>query len=258
MRHLGYPAHVAPGSSSSRQTDSGRGTTFRPDIEGLRAIAVVAVMLYHAGLAFLPGGFAGVDIFFVISGFLITSLMIREVTATGRLRLSAFWARRARRLLPAATLALLFSAMLAVWVLPDSDRSAFGGDIVAAATYVVNWRLGYRSVDYLAQDVGSSPVQHFWSLAVEEQFYIVWPLLIVAVLLLFRVRWRRALAGTIGLLGAGSFLFALYYSVAQPGLSFFVSTTRAWELSAGALVALALPQVVRIPALLRTAVAWGG
>nr|WP_227467988.1 acyltransferase family protein [Nocardioides lijunqiniae] len=231
---------------------------FRPDIEGLRAVAVLSVLIYHAGLAWVPGGYVGVDVFFVISGFLITSLMVREVERTGRLSLVGFWARRARRLLPASTLVLVFSAVVALVCLPVNTRKEFGGDIVAAAGYVVNWRLGLRAVDYLAENVGASPVQHYWSLAVEEQFYVVWPLLIAALVALFRARWRAALLVGIAVVTVASFVFTLSYAVEQPGLAFFVSTTRVWELGVGALLALALPTLVLLPSAARGVLGWLG
>ncbi|MCW2853067.1 MAG: acyltransferase, partial [Nocardioides sp.] len=231
---------------------------FRPDIEGLRAVAVLSVLIYHAGLAWVPGGYVGVDVFFVISGFLITSLMVREVERTGRLGLTGFWARRARRLLPASTLVLVFSAVVAFAVLPVNTRRDFGGDIVAAAGYVVNWRLGLRAVDYLAENVGASPVQHYWSLAVEEQFYVVWPLLIAAMVTMFRTRWRPALLVGIAVITLASFVFTLSYAAEQPGLAFFVSTTRIWELGVGALLALALPALVRLPAAALGVLGWAG
>ncbi|WP_245156091.1 acyltransferase family protein [Nocardioides sp. 503] len=232
--------------------------SFRPDIEGLRAVAVLSVLIYHANLAWVPGGYVGVDIFFVISGFLITSLMVRQVERQGRLGLADFWARRARRLLPASTLVLVFSAVVALVCLPVNTRKDFGGDIVSAALYVVNWRLGAREVDYLAENVGASPVQHYWSLAVEEQFYIVWPLLIAALVALFRTRWRPALLVGITAVTVASFVFTLSYTVAQPDLAFFVSTTRIWELGVGALLAIAFPVLVRLPAALRGALGWVG
>ncbi|MBM9460647.1 acyltransferase [Nocardioides sp. zg-536] len=230
----------------------------RRDIEGLRAIAVLSVLVYHAGLAWLPGGFAGVDVFFVISGFLITSLMVREVEQRGRLRLARFWARRARRLLPAGTLVLAFSALVTVFCLPAGDRKPFGGDIVAAAFYLVNWRLGDREVDYLAEDVGASPVQHYWSLAVEEQFYIVWPLLIALVVALVSQRRRLALFATVAVLTLASFAWTLHYVQEVPGQAFFVSTTRVWELGVGALLAVAYPVLVRLPQWLRQVAGWAG
>jgi peptidoglycan/LPS O-acetylase OafA/YrhL len=219
---------------------------------------VVSVLIYHAGLAWTPGGYAGVDVFFVISGFLITSLMLREVEGTGRLSLLDFWARRARRLLPASTLVLAFSGVVAYLWLPVTSRRDFGGDIVSAALYVVNWRLGLREVDYMAENVGVSPVQHYWSLAVEEQFYVVWPLLIAALVVLVRSRRRIALLVGVGVLTVASFVFTLSYAVEQPGLAFFFSTTRVWELGVGALLAIAYPILLRLPAGGRAVLGWVG
>ncbi|MDN5744932.1 MAG: acyltransferase [Nocardioidaceae bacterium] len=247
-----------PGDNSDAGAHDLRRRGLRADIEGLRAVAVCSVLLYHAGVAWTPGGFVGVDVFFVISGFLITILMLREVHHTGRLALVRFWARRARRLLPASALVLVFSAVVTLLWLPVTSRKEFGGDIVSAALYLVNWRLGYREVNYLAEDVGASPVQHFWSLAVEEQFYIVWPVLIALVIGLFRRRKALAPLMTVFVLSAASFVWTLHYSVAQPGLSFFVSTTRIWELGVGALVAAAYPRLARLPRWLRECLAWGG
>jgi len=232
---------------------------FRPDIEGLRAIAVVSVLIYHAGLVWTPGGYVGVDVFFVISGFLITSLMVREVERRGRLSLADFWARRARRLLPASALVLAFSAVVAYAWLPVTSRRDFGGDIVAAALYVVNWRLGSREVDYLAENVGASPVQHYWSLAVEEQFYIVWPLIVALVVLLVRSHRRLALSLVVGALSVASFVYTLSFAVEQPGLAFFFSTTRIWELGVGALLAIGYPTLLRVvPPLVRGLLGWAG
>lgn len=248
-------------TSSALATPSpgdGGPSTLRRDIEGLRAVAVVAVLAYHAGVSWLPGGFVGVDVFFVISGYLITLLMLREVARTGRLRLRDFWARRARRLLPAGTFVLLFSAFVTVMWLPVTSRREFGGDIAAAALYAVNWRLGYREVDYLAEDVGLSPVQHYWSLAVEEQFYVLWPLLVAGVAALAGRRHRAALFAVVLALTATSFAWAVHYSVDQPGLAFFVSTTRLWELGVGALLAVAAPAVRRVPSAVRAVLGWLG
>ncbi|WP_134774627.1 acyltransferase family protein [Ornithinimicrobium flavum] len=154
---------------------------FRADIEGMRALAVLGVLLWHAGVRFLPGGFTGVDVFFVVSGFLMTSLLLEEARARGRIDLGRFYARRARRLLPAALAALVGTALLTVAFLPRSRWAETGADLVASATYLVNWRMAWRSVDYLDIERAPSPVQHYWSLAVEEQFYVVWPILLLLV-----------------------------------------------------------------------------
>ena len=238
--------------------------SYRPDIEGLRAVAIGLVLVYHAGLPWLPGGFVGVDIFFVISGFLITGVMLREVAETGRLSLVGFYARRAKRLLPATVLVLVTTAVLTVVFLPISQRSIFGGDIAAAAGYVVNWRLADRAVDYLAEDTGASPVQHFWSLAVEEQFYVLWPVLVVLLLLAARrlspgrgARHRTLLlSGGLVAIVVPSFLWATHLTATSPSVSFFVTTTRLWELGIGAGVALALGLLARLPR--RAAVTLGG
>lgn len=158
----------ARGSNGPRSEKPEHRKGYRPDIEGLRAVAILLVLLYHAGLPFLPGGFVGVDVFFVISGFLITGLLIRELERDGRISLARFYARRARRLLPATAVVLVVTAILTWLTVSVVEWRNFGFDIVGSALYVVNWVLAGRAVDYLAEDVGPSPVQHFWSLAVEE------------------------------------------------------------------------------------------
>ncbi|GLY15907.1 acyltransferase [Kineosporia sp. NBRC 101677] len=209
-----------------------RAGTFRGDIQGLRAVAVLVVLLYHTGLG-PSGGFIGVDVFFVLSGFLITGLLVREHEKTGRISLPQFWARRARRLLPASALVLLVTCVGARWYLPASQWQSIGQDAMAAAAYVVNWRLAAESVDYLAEGSLASPLQHYWSLAIEEQFYVVWPLLL-SVLLLAR---RRAVAtAVIGLVVVVSLTLALTTYSAQ---TYFTTHTRVWELAAGALCAVA-------------------
>ena len=234
------------------------GHDVRLDIEGLRAIAIGTVLAFHAGLPWVGGGYVGVDVFFVLSGFLITGLLVREVNQSGRVRLGRFWARRARRLLPASALVLAFSVFV-TWVwLPLTQRPPFGMDIVSSALYVVNWRLAARSVDYQAEDIVASPVQHFWSLAVEEQFYVIWPLLILAVAVVFARRrvWGAFLA--LSTITVVSFAHSVHQAEASPDTAFFVSTTRVWELGVGALLALAATRVVRVPAGFRAAAGWIG
>src|SRR5690606_38626995 len=140
----------------------------RGDIEGLRAIAVMMVLLYHAGVPGLSGGFAGVDVFFVISGYLITGLLVREAARDGRISLRQFYARRARRLLPAASLVLAVTAVAGYALLPRGARGELGDDVLGSTFYVVNWVLSAREVDYLAEDSAPSLLQHYWSLSVEE------------------------------------------------------------------------------------------
>jgi peptidoglycan/LPS O-acetylase OafA/YrhL len=229
---------------------SGAAAHQRADIEGLRAVAVGLVLLYHAGLP--PGhGFLGVDVFFVISGFLITGLLLREMARTGTVSWPRFVARRVRRLLPAAVLVLVATAVVAWFVVPGLRRHDVGSDVAAASVYVVNWALAGRAVDYLAADASPSPVQHYWSLSVEEQFYVVWPLLLLAAtLLLRRLRpaWlsrgpggglsRGAVGGLLALVALPSAGWSLWLTATDPAKAYLVSTTRAWELGLGAALAL--------------------
>ncbi|RAJ38885.1 peptidoglycan/LPS O-acetylase OafA/YrhL [Kitasatospora sp. SolWspMP-SS2h] len=241
----GGSALPSGGRRGARRKEHG-GKSFRPDIEGLRAVAVLLVLAFHAAPKYVSGGFVGVDVFFVISGFLITSLLVHEIARTGRLSLAGFYARRAKRLLPAACLTLLAAAALTYLCLPVTQRSTFGGDIVAAAAYFVNWRLADRSVDYLAADILPSPVQHFWSLAVEEQFYLIWPVLIVLALWLApKVRWSlsRMLGVVIALVAGASLAYSVVHTALSPEAAFFVTPTRLWELAVGAIIALAAPHL---------------
>ncbi|MFC5338161.1 acyltransferase family protein [Leucobacter denitrificans] len=226
----------------------------RRDIQGLRAIAVALVVVYHLNPATLPGGYVGVDMFFVISGFLITGQLVREAETSGRIDLPRFWARRAKRLLPAALLVLLVT-VLAVWTIaPLGLRPAFLTQVAASAGYAQNWVLAAQSVDYSAAETWASPVQHFWSLSVEEQFYIVWPLIAVVALVLLR-RSRRSDNGTgdrfprflqnltmlVALVTIASFITSVVLTTVDPQAAYFVTPTRAWEFAIGGLIACALP-----------------
>ncbi|GAB6900099.1 acyltransferase family protein [Kineosporia succinea] len=232
-------------TSSSTRTGETRpdGLKHRADIQGLRAVAVLVVLLYHTGLG-PSGGFLGVDVFFVLSGFLITGLLIREHEKTGRIALMSFWARRARRLLPAAVLVVLATCAAARFWLPASRWEDIGHDAIAASTYFLNWRLAAESVDYLAEGTAAGPLQHFWSLAVEEQFYLLWPLLILA---LFRIRRRRVALGVIGAVVAGSFAVAV---VTYGPQTYFTTHTRIWEMAAGALLAALMHERAFAPELI--------
>jgi peptidoglycan/LPS O-acetylase OafA/YrhL len=212
---------------------------FRRDIEGLRAVAILTVLAYHAGLP-VRGGFVGVDIFFVISGFLITGLLVTELDRSGSISWIRFVGRRIRRLLPAAVLVLVLTALVSWFVVPGLRRRDIGVDVAAAALYVVNWVFARRETDYLASDVLPSPVQHFWSLAVEEQFYVIWPLLLIVLALVVRPPGRRAVATALGVLVASSFVWSVWFSHTSPRPAFFTTTTRIWELGIGALLAVAL------------------
>ncbi len=232
-------AEIIPANSRAKKS-------FRLDIEGLRAIAVLVVLLYHLSSDWLPGGFVGVDIFFVISGFLITSHLMSEVERHGRIRLGRFYSRRIRRLIPATFVVLLATSMGVVLVVPRFVWHQFGIDIASAGVYIVNWVLAARSVDYLAEDAAASPVQHFWSLAVEEQFYLVWPILImglVATARRLRVPLKAAIACGASAVLVTSFIHAQVFVARGEVSAYFMTTTRLWELAVGALAALVIGPV---------------
>lgn len=243
---------------------------FRNDIQGLRAVAVGTVLLYHAGASFMPGGFVGVDVFFVISGFLITGLLIKEMQNSGKVSLADFYARRAKRILPAATAVLIATAVLTLTILPRNRWDSVGWEILGSAFNVVNWVFATNSTDYLRQDQAASPVQHFWTLAVEEQFYIVWPLLLVGACFLASTRrghrssalnFPRAInLARIGVLALTipSFAFSIYYTQENSGAAYFVTTTRLWELGVGALIALFATELARLNALIAQLIGWVG
>ncbi|QFZ20942.1 acyltransferase family protein [Saccharothrix syringae] len=212
-----------------------RPSAFRTDIQSLRAVAVLAVVVNHLWPTGLTGGYVGVDVFFVISGFLISSHLDREITSTGRVRLARFYARRVRRLLPAALLVLVVSTVAAYFLLPYPRWEATASESFAAALYWENWLLAAKSVDYSAANAAASLVQHYWSLSVEEQFYLVWPLLLI---LLFKVRRRRAQVVGIAVVGAASLAFSTYYTQVEPSQAYFVTPGRVWEFALGALIAL--------------------
>ncbi|MEU2170112.1 SGNH hydrolase domain-containing protein [Micromonospora chersina] len=260
-------AERADGGGSATSTDAGTSrerprSAFRPDIEGLRALAVLSVVLWHAGVPYVSGGFVGVDVFFVISGYLITTGMAAEVAARGRLSLGRFWARRAKRLLPSSALVLLAALVLTYLLLPDIRWRDTAGDVVSSALYLVNWRLADQAVDYLAAGQAPSIVQHYWSLAVEEQFYLVWPVLLVGVAWLARrgrtpdSRFRALAFVAVGVVWVASFAWSVLLVEADPGRAYFVTTTRMWELAVGALLALAPTR--RLTGVAATAAGWLG
>ncbi|MDP9434617.1 MAG: acyltransferase, partial [Actinomycetota bacterium] len=232
----------------------------RHDVEGLRGVAVLAVLLFHAGVPGLDGGYVGVDVFFVLSGFLITGLLWAELSGTGRLSLLAFWARRARRLLPASVLVLVVTAGAASALLSPLRARSVLGDAVASALYAANHRFAAASTDYLADTGAPSPLLHYWSLGVEEQFYVVWPLLVVLSARLARGRRApRAVATSLVLaLAATSFAWCSLLTVRSQPWAFFSLPSRAWELAAGGAVALAVPLLRRMPAAVAVVLGWAG
>ncbi|PJE08068.1 acyltransferase family protein [Mycobacterium sp.] len=234
---------------------------FRPDIEGLRAVAVIAVVLYHAGIPGIAGGYIGVDVFFVISGFLITGLLLREVRSTETVALGRFYAARARRLLPAAATVGIVTAVVAAVVLPPLQARRVFADGIASMLYVGNYRFAAQNTDYMVADLPPSPFQHYWSLGVEEQFYLVWPALIIGTAWLARrITTARTLpyALVVTVVGAASLAAAVIWTRTSPPWAFFSLPTRAWELAAGGLVALTINQWKRLPLLPAAVAGWGG
>lgn len=244
----------------SEAREPGVGSAIRPEIQALRAIAVATVVIFHFFPSLVPGGYIGVDVFFAISGFLITGHLIREVGRTQKVSLPGFWARRARRILPAALLVLAFTLVATLLVVPQNLWDQFLAEIRASTLYYENWYLAGQAVDYLGQDNRPSPVQHYWSLSVEEQFYIFWPVLIVIAMLFARraadnVR-IRAIATMLALLTAVSLAWSIIGTATTPESAFFITPTRVWEFGAGGL--LALMAASRADPRLRAAVSWAG
>ncbi|CAN5131247.1 acyltransferase family protein [soil metagenome] len=228
------------------------GSEVRTDIQGLRAIAVLLVLAFHLWPEYLHGGFVGVDVFFVISGFLITGHLVRN-PPRGPRDVASFWARRLRRLLPASLAVIAVTVLAGALLFPVTRLAPLVTDALASTFYVENWRLALSSVDYLAERTAASPLQHYWSLGVEEQFYLLWPVLI-GLLVLRRGRLVAGIAAVLALSLAAS----VVWTWTQPAVAYFVTPTRLWELAAGGLLAVLLPSLPRLGAGVRAVAAWAG
>ncbi|HEY1446371.1 MAG TPA: acyltransferase family protein [Acidimicrobiales bacterium] len=248
----------------------------RADIEGLRAVAILAVVAYHCGLP-VPGGYVGVDVFFVISGYLITSLLWKELSSEGRVSFAGFYARRARRLLPSAVLVIVVTLLVSIAVTGPLMATAVAKDAVACALYVGNYRFAFQATNYLSSQGPVSPLQNYWSLGVEEQFYVLWPaLLFVAFVVGRRVlgggrgggrgRHRRVAPAArpgpvlfvLALVAALSFWSCVYLTHANQPWAFFSLPTRAWELALGGFLALAVREGRRLPTWAAALLGWAG
>lgn len=235
----------------------------RLDIQGLRAVAVLSVLVNHT-FGFPVGGFVGVDIFFVISGFVITAMLLREHARSGRISFGDFYKRRVRRILPASAVVLVSTVVFAYIVYLPGRATSVLVDGLWSALFAGNWRFAVSGTDYWAQDTPVSPLQHFWSLGVEEQFYFVWPAILVALLGL--AGWvrlgprfsRGAVAGVLAALTVLSFVWSIYETATTPAWSYFSTFSRAWELGVGALLALSVGLLDRIPQGLRRPLAYLG
>ena len=239
---------------------SARSGSFRPDVQGLRALAVILVVLDHARIGPFHGGFIGVDVFFVISGFLITGLLLAEADRRGRISLLDFYARRAKRILPAATVVLAATVVAGYFLLSGIQAIRLFKDTIWATFFAANLKFARDETDYFAQDDAIPPIQHYWSLAVEEQFYLVWPLVVLLLVALFksRGRARRAVALAIAAISLASFAWAVYAVGHSPRGAYFSTPARAWELGLGAATAAAVLRLRRLPPAWLAAASWVG
>jgi peptidoglycan/LPS O-acetylase OafA/YrhL len=265
------PVRGGPVNVRSPRVGSGREhRQFRPDVEGLRAVAIVLVVLYHAHASLTPGGYVGVDVFFVLSGFLITSQLVRELRTEGRISFPAFYARRARRILPAAMLTLIVTAVASALLLNPLAAKRALDDVLSAVYFGANVHFAAQGADYFNAGLSPSPVEHFWSLSVEEQFYIAWPLLLVVSSLVWlpkrsrgsRERGRRPMIASVTVvlvtLAAISLMTSVGRTASSPSWAYFSIVTRAWELAVGAALALALPIMPRLDRRLAIPLSWAG
>lgn len=230
---------------------------FRGDLEGLRAVAVILVLLYHTETPFFGGGYVGVDVFFVLSGFLITGILLRERLSTGRISLPGFYARRARRILPAAAVVLLAAVAASALLLPPLTVGDVGRDAAAAALYVSNVRFGLQATDYLQAQAAPSPLLHYWSLGVEEQFYVFWPALVLLVSSRGS-RTARQIGITAVVVSVVSFALSAWLTGIDAPWAFYSLPTRAWELGLGAMLAVSVAWLARVPGWLAVTLGWAG
>ncbi len=229
----------------------------RLDIQGLRMLAVVAVILDHT-FSWPSAGYLGVDVFFVISGFIITGLLLRQYDTTGSISFVDFYRRRIKRIMPLALLVLAVTVVASFVLFRAARATSIAWDSIWAALFAGNWRFAITGTDYWAQGSATSPVQHFWSLSVEEQFYFVWPWLLLGLLVLTRRKGGAIIFATMGVIVAASFCWGIYETLTNPSVAYFSTFSRAWELGLGALIALTTGLLARIPDALRPVLAYLG
>jgi peptidoglycan/LPS O-acetylase OafA/YrhL len=219
---------------------------FRPDIQGLRAVAVLLVVLYHADVPGVWGGYVGVDVFFVISGYLITGQLVAEAVKAGRISLTQFYLKRVRRLLPSAVVVIVVTLLVARVFAPPLFSLSLSVDGIFAGLYVLNYRLAAEGINYQNAGAAPSAFQHFWSLGVEEQFYVFWPLLIITAMVLTRRWWRDLLPALFLTVIAVSLYISEFLLASDAPMSYFSVQSRAWEFGVGALLSLASGLLARL------------
>ena len=265
-RRGGALAEQATSSRDSRFLVSGdeAGTApedrpFRPDVEGLRAIAVGLVVLFHSGVSALSGGYIGVDVFFVISGFVITGVLLRERLSSGRTSILAFYGRRCRRIIPAATVVIIVTVVLSYHFLGIGSGGRSATDGRWATVFLANFHFSAVGTNYLSSQQPPSPLQNYWSLSVEEQFYVVYPtLFLIIAALATRVSLRVRLGIGLTLVIITSLAFSVIDTHSNATSAYFSPFTRAWELALGALVAVGTPILKKVPSLLAALGSWIG
>ena len=232
---------------------------FRPDVQGLRAVAVVLVVLFHAHVPTLTGGYVGVDVFFVISGFVITGVLLRERASTGSNSIVAFYGRRARRIIPAATLVIITAVIASYVVLGPLSGGQTAGDARWASVFLINVHFSHEGTNYLSSLLPPSVLQNYWSLAVEEQFYLVYPAVFVVVAGLWRQRSLRCRLGLmLAIALAGSLAESVVMTSNDPNTAYFSTVPRIWELALGGLVAVGTVGLRRVPMPLASTASWLG
>jgi peptidoglycan/LPS O-acetylase OafA/YrhL len=247
---------LASGDEAGTAPDDRR---FRPDVEGLRAVAVLLVVFYHAGAPRVTGGFVGVDVFFVISGFVITGLLLRERRTSGRTSILDFYARRVRRILPAATLVIVVAVAASYVALGYVAGNVVADDGRWAAVFLSNFHFEAVGTNYFTAKLPPSPLQNFWSLSVEEQFYVVYPtLFLVMAKLKGRLSIQAKMAIILVVVIVASYWLSIVQTASQPLAAYFSPFTRAWELALGGLVAVGTPWLKRIPAQAASVLTWVG
>ncbi|UOE19032.1 acyltransferase [Thermobifida halotolerans] len=254
---------VAPSTAAVHRAESAaspstaKKSVFRPEIQGLRAVAVLLVVAYHVWFGRVSGG---VDVFLLLTGFLITGSLVRTVQRHGRIRFLEFWSRLLGRLTPAAAVVLLGTLVATVLWLPRSRWRDVLADTLASALYYENWHLARNAVDYLARDDATSPLQHFWSLAIQGQSYLVLPVLVTVAALVARRSGRDVsvlVATLLGVVGTASLAYSVWITATDQAWAYFDSGARFWELAFGGVAAVLLPRL-RLPEAVRAVLGWVG